>query len=118
MAYNISFVFQIAAYDIDGTIITTQSGNVFPKDFNDWKIAFNEVPGKLKQLHNDGYKIVCLTNQAAIGQGSLNVENFKAKVVRIVKKLGVPVQVFISTGKGIYRKPAPGMWNALVGKVL
>ncbi|XP_021925510.1 uncharacterized protein F21D5.5 isoform X2 [Zootermopsis nevadensis] len=104
---------KIAAYDLDGTIIVTQSGHVFPKDCNDWKIAFSEVPGKLKQLHNDGYKIVFLTNQAGIGRGSLNLEDFKAKVVRIVNKLGVPVQTFISTGKGIYRKPAPGMWNAL-----
>lgn len=109
--------FQIAAYDLDGTIITTQSGKVFPKDCNDWKISFNEVPGKLKNLLNDGYKIVFLTNQAGIGRGSINVEDFKAKVVRIVNKLGVPVQVFISTGKGIYRKPAPGMWNALVTRV-
>ncbi|PNF40657.1 hypothetical protein B7P43_G05911 [Cryptotermes secundus] len=108
---------KIAAYDLDGTIITTQSGNVFPKDCNDWKISFSEVPGKLKKLHNDGYKIVFMTNQAGIGRGSTNVEDFKAKVVRIVNKLGVPVQTFISTGKGIYRKPAPGMWNALVGKV-
>jgi bifunctional polynucleotide phosphatase/kinase len=68
-------------------------------------------------LHNDGYKIVFLTNQAAIGQGSLSLEDFKAKVVRIVNKLGVPIQAFISTGKCIYRKPAPGMWKVLVGKV-
>lgn len=107
---------KIAAYDLDGTIITTQSGNVFPKDCNDWKISFSEVPGKLKDLHNDGYKIVFMTNQAGIGRGSINVEDFKAKVVRIVNKLNVPVQTFISTGRGIYRKPAPGMWNALVGR--
>lgn len=107
---------KIAAYDLDGTIITTQSGHVFPKDCNDWKIAFREVPGKLKQMHNDGYKIVFMTNQAGISRGSVNVEDIKAKVVRIVNKLGVPVQTFISTGKGIYRKPAPGMWNALVGR--
>ena len=68
-------------------------------------------------MHNDGYKIVFMTNQAGISRGSVNLEDIKAKVVRIVNKLGVPVQTFISTGKGIYRKPAPGMWNALVGRV-
>lgn len=58
-----------------------------------------------------------MTNQAGIGRGSVNLEDFKAKVVRIVNKLDVPVQTFISTGQGIYRKPAPGMWNALVERV-
>lgn len=58
-----------------------------------------------------------MTNQAGISRGSVKLEDMKTKMVRIVNKLGVPVQIFISTGKGIYRKPAPGMWNALVGRV-
>ena len=32
-----AFFGQIAGFDIDGTIITTQSGRVFPKDMTDWK---------------------------------------------------------------------------------
>jgi bifunctional polynucleotide phosphatase/kinase len=42
---------KIASYDMDGTIIKTKSGNVFPKNMDDWQIAFSEVPGKLKNLH-------------------------------------------------------------------
>ncbi|CAG2060732.1 unnamed protein product, partial [Timema podura] len=106
----------IAAYDLDGTIILTQSGRVFPKDVHDWKIAFSEVPGKLKQLWRDNYKIVILTNQAGIGRGSVKPQDFKGKLMKIIAKLGVPVQAFVSTGKGIYRKPAPGMWNSLSDK--
>jgi len=54
--------------DIDGTIITTQSGKVFPKDIHDWKILYPEVPGKLKKLSQDGFKIVFITNQAGIAE--------------------------------------------------
>lgn len=111
---NVMAKSKIAAYDLDGTIITTKSGRVFPKDNDDWKIAYSEIPGKLKQLHSDGYKIVFMTNQAGIARGNTNVKSFKNKIERILSKLGVPVQVFVATGKGFYRKPAPGMWNALV----
>nr|CAD7262359.1 unnamed protein product [Timema shepardi] len=107
---------KIAAYDLDGTIIMTQSGRVFPKDIHDWKIAFSEVPGKLKQLWKDNYKIVIITNQAGIGRGSMKPQDFKGKLMKIIAKLGVPVQAFVSTGNGTYRKPVPGMWNSLSDK--
>ena len=48
---------------MDNTLITTQSGRVFPIDHNDWRILYPEVPSKLKKLLEDGFKIVVLTNQ-------------------------------------------------------
>ena len=49
---------KIAAFDMDGTLITTASGRVFAKDRDDWKMAFPEVPGRLKELANrEGYKV-------------------------------------------------------------
>ena len=41
---------KIAAFDINGILITTMSGRVFTTDINDWKILYSEVPGKLKKL--------------------------------------------------------------------
>ncbi|XP_067002653.2 bifunctional polynucleotide phosphatase/kinase isoform X2 [Anabrus simplex] len=105
---------KIAAYDIDGTIITTKSGRVFPLDANDWKIAFSEVPKKLKKLVNKDYKIVFFTNQFGIGKGKVKVSDYKHKVKEIIAILDVPVQVFVSTGEGMYRKPLPGMWRELI----
>lgn len=110
------FILQIASYDIDGTLITTKSGRVFPKDINDWQIAFPETPGKLKLLHNEGYKIVFITNQAGVASGKLKITDFKQKLQRIIQKFNVPVQAFISTGKGWYRKPMTGMWDKLCEK--
>ena len=68
--YNHIF-FQIAAYDMDSTLITTKSGKVFPQSYDDWKILYSEVPGKLKSMHANGYKIVIFTNQAGIGMYEL-----------------------------------------------
>ncbi|KAG8233558.1 hypothetical protein J437_LFUL013770 [Ladona fulva] len=108
---------KIAAYDLDGTLITTKSGRVFPKDSNDWQIAYAEVPGKLKTLWENGYKIVIFTNQAGIESGRTRLEDFKTKVERIVKRLGVPIQVYVCIASGgLYRKPAIGMWQILSQK--
>ncbi|XP_052888912.1 uncharacterized protein F21D5.5 [Anopheles moucheti] len=104
---------KIAAYDMDGTLIKTKSGNVFPKSIDDWQIAFPEVPGKLKSLHRNGFKLVIFTNQAGIGKGKVRIEDFQQKIVALVRKLSVPMQVFISTGSGKYRKPRTGMWQTL-----
>ncbi|XP_012288871.1 uncharacterized protein F21D5.5 isoform X2 [Orussus abietinus] len=105
---------KIAAYDMDGTLIKTMSGLVFPKDCNDWQLLYSDVPGKLKKLHAEGYKIVIFTNQGSLGLGKLKPSDFKVKIERVVKKIGVPMQVFIAPGKSIYRKPVTGMWDVLV----
>lgn len=51
---------------MDGTLILTRSGNVFPRDCNDWQLFSPVVPEKIRKLYNEGYKIVVFTNQAAI----------------------------------------------------
>lgn len=104
---------KIAAFDMDGTLIKTKSGKVHPVDTFDWQIAFPTVEKKLKEHLNDGYKLVILSNQAPIGNGRVKIEDFKKKIEAIVKKLDVPFQVYIATGKGFYRKPTTGMWTVL-----
>ncbi|KAH8354276.1 hypothetical protein KR084_005741 [Drosophila pseudotakahashii] len=104
---------KIAGYDMDGTIIKTKSGLVFPKNTDDWQIIFPEVPEKLKNLHKDGFKICFFTNQGGIARGKISLDDFKVKIKQIVAKLGVPIQVFIAIGDGFYRKPLTGMWQHL-----
>lgn len=105
---------KIAGYDMDGTIITTKSGRVFPKDTFDWEILFPEIPKKLKSLHGEGYKICFFTNQSGIAKGKIKLDDFKNKVKAITSRLQVPIQVFIAIGDGFHRKPVPGMWQHLV----
>ena len=82
---------------MDGTLITTQSGKVFPTDENDWKLLLSEVPGKLKDLAKNDFKIIIFTNQAGISKGKVNPDKFMTKLERIAKKLGVPLQAFCCT---------------------
>lgn len=104
---------KIAGYDVDGTIITTKSGRVFPKDCDDWQLAFNEVPGVIKEIVTQGFKVVFFTNQAGVSNGKVQIRDLKRKLENIVSKLNVPVQIFVSTGKGLYRKPVTGSWEVL-----
>ncbi|XP_075977877.1 polynucleotide kinase 3'-phosphatase [Anticarsia gemmatalis] len=104
---------KIAAFDMDGTLIKTKSGKVHPTDTHDWVIGFPSIEKKLKEHVENGYKLVILSNQAPIGSGRVKINDFKKKIEAIVKKLDVPFQVFLATGKGIYRKPSIGMWKTL-----
>lgn len=104
---------KIASYDMDGTIIKTKSGNVFPKTCDDWMLNYPEVPKKLKALKEDDFKICFFTNQGGIAKGKTDLNEFKQKIKLIIAKLQVPVQVFIAITDGYYRKPLPGMWEHL-----
>jgi bifunctional polynucleotide phosphatase/kinase len=57
---------KIASFDMDDTVITRKSGAKFPKDADDWILLNGKVAPKIKELYNDGYKIVIFTNQAGI----------------------------------------------------
>lgn len=104
---------KIAAYDMDGTLILTKSGRIFPKDADDWRIAFGPVVKTLKDKTDDGYKIVILTNQAGISKGKTKLVDLKKKIENIAVALKVPLQAFIATGDSCFRKPLTGMWQAL-----
>ncbi|XP_028275302.1 bifunctional polynucleotide phosphatase/kinase [Parambassis ranga] len=107
---------KIAGFDIDGCIITTKSGKVFPTAPDDWKILYPEIQPRLASLLKKGHKVVFFTNQMGITKGKLRPEVFKSKVEDILATLQLPVQVFVATGPGIYRKPVMGMWNHLCEK--
>uniref|UniRef100_A0A6B0VDF1 Putative polynucleotide kinase 3' phosphatase n=1 Tax=Ixodes ricinus TaxID=34613 RepID=A0A6B0VDF1_IXORI len=104
---------KIAAFDMDGTLITTKSGKVFPVNSHDWRILLPQVETKLRSLLADGFKIVVITNQRGLAKSHSHESEFKSKVEHILKRLDIPAQVYVCSGHGFYRKPAPGVWEHL-----
>ncbi|CAJ0920307.1 unnamed protein product, partial [Mesorhabditis belari] len=105
---------KIASFDLDGTIITTKSGKVFPKDETDWVIMDPRITAKLKELHTAGeHKLVFFSNQNGIGKDHISPDAFKRKIEAIIEKLNVPIQVFLALSKNRYRKPCIGMFDYL-----
>lgn len=56
---------KIAAFDLDGTLIATKSGNRFARDESDWRFFDKGVPKRLQELYNTGHHIVIFTNQVS-----------------------------------------------------
>ena len=90
---------------------------MFATDCNDWRILYDEIPAKLKELASLGYKLAFLTNQLGVAKGKVGKEELKRKVEAVASRLGVAVQALVSTGKGRFRKPATGMWEYLEERV-
>jgi bifunctional polynucleotide phosphatase/kinase len=102
---------KIAAFDMDGTLIVPKSGKVFPVDRYDWTWWDSSVPLLLVKLYEDGFKIVIFTNQAGLEKGKIKKADITGKILDIIKKLKIPVQVFISGSEGLYYKPSTTMWD-------
>ena len=106
----------VAGFDIDWTIIKTKSGRKFPTGQSDWIFLYDRVPEKLKELHKSGTKVVFFTNQAGIEKGKQDVKSLLGKFEDIINAVGIPIQVFISTGNTHYRKPSTAMWEYMVSQ--
>ncbi|KAJ5973898.1 hypothetical protein N7481_011108 [Penicillium waksmanii] len=107
---------KVAAFDLDGTLIKTKSGNKFAKGPEDWKWWDTGVPRKVRELSSEGFQIVLFSNQSKIslkkekGADSKSLSNFKEKLTAIMTQLDLPMSVYASTEATEYRKPRPGMW--------
>ncbi|CAD5226130.1 unnamed protein product [Bursaphelenchus xylophilus] len=104
---------KIAGFDMDGTLIKTKSGNVFPKNPEDWQLWDHSVSKKIRQAHQDGFKICIFTNQKGLETKKVNPADLKKKIQKICGAIGVPIQAFVSPGSSKFRKPSIGMWEFL-----
>ncbi|KAF5196824.1 Bifunctional polynucleotide phosphatase/kinase [Thalictrum thalictroides] len=108
---------KIAAFDFDGCLAKTSVRKVGAEA---WSLMFESIPEKLKKLYEDGFKVVIFTNESNIDRWKNKRERaIDSKIGRLnnfIKKVEVPVQVFIACGYGEedrYRKPKVGMWRLM-----
>ncbi|ORZ38188.1 polynucleotide kinase 3 phosphatase-domain-containing protein [Catenaria anguillulae PL171] len=106
----------IAAFDLDKTLITPKHGAKFPRHKDDWHVLFagTAIHDKLRATVANGFKLVVFTNQAGINGSQAKLDEFLHKARNVALHFNVPMQFFIATKKDIFRKPAPGMWDQLV----
>ncbi|KAI9766288.1 MAG: hypothetical protein M1835_007218 [Candelina submexicana] len=114
---------RIAAFDFDSTLIRSASGNKFAKDGTDWTWWDASVPGKLHNVHAEGYQVVILSNQGGISLKSdpksvkhdqKRLAEFKLKVTSVFKQLDLPISLYAATARDKYRKPRTGMWEEML----
>ena len=71
--------------DLDGTLIETISGEIFPKGIWDMKIRFDALDA-IKKL-NPKYVLI-VSNQGGIENGFVDAQKFETKLFYIVKSIG------------------------------
>ncbi|KAJ4405437.1 DNA kinase/phosphatase Pnk1 [Neurospora sp. IMI 360204] len=118
---------KIAAFDLDSTLITSASGKKHSHDAADWKWWHHSVPDRLRKLYDEeGYQVIIFTNQGGLTLHSDpnsktktpkaqldRVPQFKQKCSVVLSQLDIPTTLYAATGKDIYRKPRPGMWQEM-----
>lgn len=114
---------KVAAFDLDDTLITA-TGAKFARGPEAWKWWDPCVPGRLKQLYNEGYLVTIFTNQGNVSlkdknQKSLqkdtqSLTKLKSQVTNIFKALDLPMSLYGASGQDRFRKPRIGMWQELL----
>ena len=105
--------------DLDGTLIDTKSGKLFPKDKNDWVLK-NDVIKAIKKY--DPEYLFIASNQGGIEKGFVKLDDFIQKITSICKEIHSEIPGLViayrycsSNDKNNYnRKPNPGMIEDLM----
>ena len=114
---------KIAAFDLDDTIISPNTGNKWARSATSWKWWDSSVPGRLKKMYDDGYLVVFISNQVSISfkdiskalqRDSPSLLNFKGQVAAIFQQLDFPGSIYAATSQDRYRKPRIGMWEEIL----
>ncbi|GAB5032612.1 bifunctional polynucleotide phosphatase kinase [Nannochloropsis oceanica] len=112
-----SFPIRIAAFDLDSTLIKTRSQKSFAASPTDWQWFHPSVPPTLKALHQEGYKVVIISNQRGIESKNTDLSSLLQRLASVVSALKIPeIEGYFATHHSVFYKPAPGSWYLLEEK--
>lgn len=107
---------KIRAFDLDSTLIETQSGNRFSRNAGDY-LWCKGVLTKLHELNQEGYGLVVFSNQSGISSSNgAKLKMLVEKIGMLIKDLGTPIKIvfFLAAKEDWNRKPSPGMWSLFI----
>jgi len=104
---------KVAAFDLDNTLVSWRTSH--PSSLKQYELWNSCVVKRLRGLHDDGYKLVIITNQGGIrkslyGATATKVENIIEWISRLVDR---PVFAVASTDKEQFHKPKKDMWGIM-----
>ena len=111
------FLDKIASFDLDSTLITTKSKKKFATTSEDWMFMFNNVVYKLRELIDNKYCIVIITNQAGLKKPE-DVTSWIRKIEDIVKVSSLELKVLCSHRKNEFRKPLVKFYDIFFPKTM
>ena len=102
--------------DLDHTLITTKSGNIFPLHSLDWKFL-PETVKTVKHFYKRGFKIIIVSNQGGIEEGYMTERVFIHKIEAVCAALEKSIKLkkcsvaysYCKKMVSYNRKPNPGM---------
>ncbi|AWW14455.1 nrk-1 [Hyposidra talaca nucleopolyhedrovirus] len=103
---------KIAAFDLNGTLITPRSGGAFAESTSDWRLKYANIRKKFLQLLRDNFSIVIMANR--IGLNETNLHDYKNQIEGVCKEINLPMHVLIAIQTNNYRRPNTGMFEYLI----
>lgn len=108
----------IAMFDLDGTLVKTRSGKIYPKNSADWEWWDPSVVKTLISLCDDGHALIIITNQAGASKSDRKklildkIEQIFNDFINIFESSNtsktskkIYLEIYASLANDIYRKP-------------
>ena len=104
---NLNNYKNIIIFDLDGTLIKTKSGKIFPTNKNDWIFNYDNVISVMNNLENTIIGII--SNQKGL-KSDTQIKDWQDKINNICKSVNFHF-IFASFKDDRYRKPMVGSWE-------
>lgn len=85
--------------------------NLYATINKEWDFLFPNTKEKMQKLHREGYAVTYFINRMRCTVTDV----FVRRLEMLIRKLSIPVNVYIATEDDIYKKPMTGMWKLCGG---